>query len=141
MASSVTALTATVPAGTAKASPVTISLAIGTNLVETIRWRVPPGPRGNLGWCLAMGGVQVLPDDSGSFVVADDESDDWPISGLPDSGAWQLIGYNTGAYNHTVYLYFFTTPVQVGTVSDGGDILAGFPVTEPDILTMWQELV
>ena len=141
MATSVIALLATVPAGTAKASPVTIALTLGTNLVDNIHWRVPPGPRGNLGWFLAMGGVRVLPTNAGSFLIADDESDDWAISDLPDSGAWQLVGYNTGAYDHTVYLDFHVTPVQLGTTDTGGDILAGFPVTEPDILTMWQELV
>jgi len=127
MATSVTALTATVPAGTQIASPITVSLPVGTNLVDKIRWRVPPGPRGNLGWYLSMGGVQVLPDDKGNYVVADDEYDDWEIAGLPDSGAWQLTGYNTGRYDHTVYLYFFTTPIQLSLSGGGGDILAGFP--------------
>ena len=138
MATSVTALTATVPAGTPKGSPVTIGLAINPSVVNKIRWRVPPGPRGNLGWNLSMGGVQVLPDVSGEYVVADDEYDDWEIAGLPDSGAWQLTGYNTGAYDHTVYLYFFTTPIQLSvTYGGGGDLLAGFPTSESDIPTMW----
>lgn len=137
MAISVTALSATVPAGTAKASPVTIGLAVGTAIVDKIRWRVPPGPRGHLGWSLSMGGVQVLPDDAGAFVVADDEYDDWEIVGLPDSGAWQLTGYNTGTNDHTVYLYFFTTPVQL-SITTTGDLLDGFPTSEADVLTMWQ---
>lgn len=137
MAISVTALTATIPASTAKATPFTVALTIGSNVVNKIRWRVPPGPRGNLGWYLSMGGVQVLPDDKGAFVVADDEYDDWEIEGLPDSGAWQLTGYNTGTYDHTVYLYFFTTPIALSVVGGGGDILAGFPVSESDIPTVW----
>src|SRR6185437_2451788 len=137
MATSVTALTATVPAGTPEATPVTVALTLGTLLVNKIRWRVPPGPRGNLGWYLSMGGVQVVPDDKGAYVVADDEYDDWEIDNLPESGAWQLTGYNTGTYDHTVYLYFFTTPIQLQSVGGSGDILAGFPFTEGDISTMF----
>lgn len=137
MATSVTALSATVPAGTQIASPFVASLTINTNTVDKIRWRVPPGPRGNLGWYLSMGGVQVLPDDKGAYVVADDEYDDWEIVGLPDSGAWQLTGYNTGTYDHTVYLYFFTTPVQLS----GGPVLtgdiSGFPTYDSQIPVMW----
>jgi hypothetical protein len=132
MATSVTALSATVPANTAKANPATVTLTVNPANVNKIRWRVPPGPRGNLGWHLSMGGVQVLPQVAGEYVVADDEYDDWEIENLPDSGAWQLTGYNTGIYDHTVYLYFFTTPVQLANLGGGGDILAGFPFLGAD---------
>lgn len=127
MATSVVALTGTITAGTPKATPLTVSLSFNQANVNKIRWRVPPGPRGNLGWFLSMGGVQVLPDVAGEFVVADDEYDDWEIENLPDSGAWQLTGYNTGSYDHTVYLYFFITPIQLAGLGGSGDILAGFP--------------
>jgi len=136
MATSVIALTGTITAGTPSASPMTVSLAVGTNLIDKIRWRVPPGPRGNLGWNLSMGGVQVLPSDKGAYVVADDEADDWEIFNLPDSGAWQLTGYNTGSYDHTVYLYFFVTPIQQGATLTA-NLDAGFPTTEADIPEMW----
>lgn len=136
MATSVIALSGTVPAGTPKTSLAVVDLAVGTNLIDTIRWRVPPGPRGNLGWYLSMGGVQVLPDVAGEFIVADDEFDEWSISGLPDSGAWQLTGYNTGSYDHSVYFQFHVTPVQLG-VTLTGDILTGFPSSDADLATMW----
>lgn len=136
MATSVTALTATVPAGTPKAAPVTVALSLGPFFTDMIRWRVPPGPRGNLGWYLAMGGVQVLPQNAGGWIVADDEYDEWAIENLPDSGAWQLVGYNTGTYDHTVYLDFHTTSVA-GSVNFTGDILTGFPTSDSQIATMW----
>jgi hypothetical protein len=135
MASSVTELVATVPAGTFPPFFATIELTIDSATVDGVRWRVPPGPRGNMGWALAMGGVQVLPDDAGSFIIADDEYDTWQIEGLPDSGAWQLIGYNTGAFDHSVYLSFFTTPITTTGDTGGGDITAGFPTSEADIPT------
>ena len=141
MATSVIALSGTIPHGTAKNALVSVNLPVGTNLVNKIRWRVPPGSRGNLGWYLSMGGVQVLPQNAGGFVVADDEEDNWEIENLPDSGAWALTGYNTGTYDHEVLVYFFVTPVVLGTTDTGGDILAGFPLQESDIPTSWQTLV
>lgn len=136
MPTSATYFQATVPANTPASNPVTIQLPLGTNIVDKIRWRVPPGPRGHLGWALFMGGVQVVPDDAGAFIVADDEYDDWVISGLPDSGAWELVGYNTGGNPHTVYLGFFTTPVQLQQPIT--DITAsGWPQSEADIPYMW----
>ena len=113
MARSVQLFTATVPAGTAKATPATIALAVGVATVEVIRWRVPPGPRGELGWQLAMGGLSVIPAGQGNWIVADDDDDTWHLADLPDEGEWQLRAYNTGQYDHSVYLEFLTTPVQV----------------------------
>ena len=137
MATSVTELVATVPAGTIPPDFAVIELTIESSSVDAVRWRVPPGPRGNMGWALAMGGVQVIPDDAGSFIIADDEYDTWQIEGLPDSGAWQLIGYNTGTFDHSVYLGFFTTPITQSGGGGGGDILAGFPTSEADIPTVF----
>lgn len=136
MATSVTRFEATITAGTPLDAPLTVQLPLGTNTVNAIRWRVPPGPRGNMGWALTMGGVQVVPDDAGEYIIADNEWDEWEIEGLPDSGAWEVTGYNTGSYDHTVYLDFYTTPVQsTGPVLT--DVSVGFPQSEADIPTMW----
>ena len=110
----------TIPAGTAKSAPATTALTLPPTTIERIRWRVPPGPRGQMGWQLAMGGLQVIPTGFGSYIVADNESDDWAIDGLPDSGAWQLIGYNTGNFPHTIYLFMFATPVQLTPSGSSG---------------------
>jgi hypothetical protein len=83
-----------------------------------------------------MGGVAVIPENTGAFIIADDEQDVFAVSGLPDSGAWQVTGYNTGSFNHTVYLDFHVTPTSVAQQS-GGDILAGFPSGDADVPGMW----
>lgn len=123
--------TATVPAGTAKATPLTVPLAVGMATVDRIRWRVPPGPRGNLGWYLAMGGQQVLPSGSGLYVVADDEGDVWELAGLPDEGEWQVVGYNTGIYDHAVYLWFSTTPIGSDATVVAPAIIAPSAISSP----------
>lgn len=136
MTTSVFSFAATVPAGTSIAAPHTVALTMPAVIIDIVRWRVPPGPRGHLGWFLSMGGVQVIPEAAGSYVIADNESDDWTVSDLPDSGAWQLTGYNTGTFDHTVYLYFHVTPIALAGVT-GGNVQDGFPVTQADIPTMW----
>lgn len=136
MATSLTEFACLIQAGTSFASPVTVNCDVGTNEVESIRWRVPPGNRGNLGWWLAMNGTQVLPDRLGTFVVADGEWDTWVVGGLPNTGTWELIGFNNGSHDHTVYLTFFTSPVSTGGVVTV-DFLAGFPASEADVPTMW----
>jgi hypothetical protein len=61
---------------------------------------------GVFGWQIAMDGVIVFPVDSDKFVVADNQSGTWNVTGAADSGAWQVIGYNTGANPHSVFLAF-----------------------------------
>jgi len=99
-------LTATIPAGTASTAPAVVSIAFPPRTVRTIDWRVPPGPSGLMGWRLTMGGVQVLPDDSAPWVIDDNHAGTFVTDGYPDSGAWQVTGYNTGIYAHSVYLTF-----------------------------------
>lgn len=106
MAQEIRAAQATIPAGTPLAAPVTVSVAFPDRIVRSVRWRVPPGPGGLMGWQLTSDGVPVIPAVPGTWIVADDESDDWPLDGYPTAGNWQVTGYNTGVYPHTVYLTF-----------------------------------
>lgn len=106
MADQVRHFTATIPAGTPIAAPVVVDISFPPYIVESIEWRVPPGPLGVMGWRLTMGKVQVLPTAGDLWIIADDHSA--TIRPSPDlsSGAWQVTGYNTGANPHSVYLAF-----------------------------------
>lgn len=112
MADEIRHFTATIPAGTARAAPVTVSIAMSVRVVTRIDWRVPSGPMGTFGWQLAMGGVIVFPSQSDLFVIADNQAGTWDVSNAPDSGAWQVIGYNTGVNPHSVYLTFHCNPPE-----------------------------
>lgn len=103
MAVEIQHFTVTIPASTPIAAPVTVAITIPVRIVTQVDWRVPNGPLGLMGWRLAMGGVKVLPlgDD---WVVANGESGTWHLTDQPDSGAWQVIGYNTGTHPHKVYV-------------------------------------
>ena len=98
--------TATIPAGTPVTAPVTVAITMPPRVVRSVYWRVPNGPLGLFGWQLAMGGVRVIPAFGDLYVVANDEHDTWYPADHPDSGAWQVIGYNTGTNPHSVYLAF-----------------------------------
>lgn len=97
----------TVPAGTPASAPLLSSIATPIRVVTRIDWRVPRGPMGTLAFLIAMGGVPVLPLPAGTYVVADGESGTWLVDGQPDSGAWQVKAYNTGAYPHSVYVTLY----------------------------------
>lgn len=135
--------TATIPASTPLTAPVTVPIAMPPRIVRSVYWRVPNGPMGVFGWQLAMGGVIVLPTAGDLYVVANDEHDTWYPEGHPDSGAWQVIGYNTGTSPHSVYLAFsvdfpvparalrapvdFTAPPFVPDLSKAGPPLLSLP--------------
>lgn len=106
MAEDIRHFTATLPAGAGSFTVSTISLAMPVRVVRRVDWRVPHGPMGTMGWVLAMGGVPVLPTSNYDWVIADGETGYWEVDGYPDSGAWQLQGYNSGANLHSVYLTF-----------------------------------
>lgn len=104
----------TIPAGTPLAAPVTRNVPFPARVVNAIHWKVPPGPSGLMGWRLAMsGGIAVIPT-GGGWIITDGDSDTWNLTGQPDSGQWQVTGYNTDIYDHSVYLDFLLDMVGSG---------------------------
>ena len=130
MAREVQRFSVTIPAGTLKTAPVQINLAMPARIVEEVEIVVPPGPRGEVGFQLGTSGSQIIPITPGQFVVTDNEVIHWPLEGQIDSGAWQMIAYNTGAFNHTLAVRFLVTLVPAQLAPAGftpipNDALAG----------------
>lgn len=96
----------TVPAGTPITAPQVTNLTMPPRIVTGFRVRVPPGPRGNLGWSLSVAGTRIIPWGADQWFVVDDEIIDEQLDGQIDSGAWQLAAYNTGTFAHTLYVTF-----------------------------------
>lgn len=96
----------TTPAGTAQTAPLTTALTMPVRVVRRVEFVVPPGPSGALGWRLGMAGQQIVPVNTGGWIVTDDERGGWDLANLPTSGAWQAYTYNTGTQPHTLYLRF-----------------------------------
>lgn len=97
----------TIPAGTAKAAPATTALQLPVRSVNHIEVLVPAGVNGVVGFRLASSGQQIVPVNSGSWVIASGEVLAWTFAQLIESGAWQLVGYNTGRYAHTLHVRFY----------------------------------
>lgn len=96
----------TIPAGTPADAPLTFNLTMPPRAVVEIDVRIPPGPRGYVGFAIYAAGAQVLPTNLGEWFIGDNEPLNWPLESPITSGAWQLTGYNTGQYDHTLYVIF-----------------------------------
>lgn len=96
----------TIPAGTANTSPYSANLTLPLFDIESIDLEVPPGPSGLMGFYLALSGQQWIPHSTGQWIVWDNTKVNWPLSEQPTSYGWQLYGYNTDVYPHTVTVRF-----------------------------------
>lgn len=124
-----------VPAGTAKATPLVTDISFPEREVIAVSYRVPPGASGLMGWALTSAGAPVIPIQQNTYIVTDNQFATWDLEGYLDSGNWQVTAYNTGLYDHTVYLTFLldlpgTVAVSpppsngqgVGVVGTGGTV-------------------
>lgn len=118
MADRIPSKTITVPAGTAIATPQTTQWTINPGHVERLDVYVPPGPSGLMGFAVLFAGVQVFPDDAGSWFVMDNVYTSFPLQNQPTDGRWSVRAYNIDVYDHTFYLWLLvnelTAPLQVG---------------------------
>lgn len=113
MAQDIQTFNVTVSAGVAIASPAITTIELGVRRVIEIRVEVPPGPRGEVGFWLGSGGVQIVPKNPGTFIITDNQHLELPIDDFFDSGSWTVAMYNTGHYPHT-YQYTFLSDFVIG---------------------------
>lgn len=99
-----------VPASTPVANPqVTQAQLPGIYVVEWIELKVPPGPRGEVGFYIASSLTQIVPFRTGAtanWLILDNDEIHWDMTDQPDSGDWQIVAYNTGNYDHTLWVRF-----------------------------------
>ncbi|SRR6266536_144277 len=110
-AAEIRAFACLIPAGTPQSAPVTVDMSMPARIVREIEVLVPPGPNGLMGFQIANSGIQIIPYNAGGFVLSNNETMRWPLVNYASSGSWQLIGYNTGIYDHTVYVRFLLSLV------------------------------
>ena len=53
----------------------------------------------------------MLPYVAGTWWIGDDEVWDEPLESQISSGEWETIGYNTGKYDHTIFVRFRLLPI------------------------------
>lgn len=123
---------AVLPPGTDPTAPTRVPTPLPARRVHAIRWRIPAGPLGFMGWMITMGGTPVLPRPPGTFMVTDGHSGEWSLDGLPDSGAFEVTGYNLGAFPHTVYVTYMASPL-IRAVYPGASVTAAQLAEAPDL--------
>lgn len=96
----------TIPANTPKSAGFTADLSFPARVVRKLSVRVPPGPRGEVGFAVGAAGVPIIPYNAGAYVVANDETIPWEADGYHDSGSWTCFAYNTGRYVHVLEFRF-----------------------------------
>lgn len=112
MAREIREFACTIPAGTPQAAPVTRDMSFPPRIVDEIDVRIPPGPNGQVGIQIANAGLAIIPVGGQSFIIGNDDRIVWPLTDYASSGSWQLIGYNNGQYDHTIYVTFKLSLVQ-----------------------------
>lgn len=130
MAREIYAFHVTVPINTPAATPQVTNLTMPQRQVDRVEVRVPPGPRGEVGFALGSSGVAVIPLQANTYIVTDNEALGWDLEDFWTSGGWQAFLYNTGAFSHTIEIRFLVSlPPALQAAA------AGAPSTGPLSLT------
>jgi hypothetical protein len=126
------------PAGTSISSPKIVDMAMPAMEVNFIEWMVPNGPQGNLGWQLWYSNALVIPQN-GTWIITDGEIGKWDVNQFPQAGSWNFYGYNSGSYDHTVYLRFLLNPLVQAVATLDELIVIGGP-SDPNPIMMSSNL-
>ena len=126
MADRVESFVVTFPAGTPQANPLTVATPFNDGVVTAIRVRVPNGPMGTMGFTVGYSGQSIVPDTAGTWLVMNDEKWELPLSNNPTGAGWQLRGYNTDVFNHSVYIQYLIDELRVPTPS--GSVIEPIPL-------------
>jgi hypothetical protein len=117
MTREIRAFTVTIPAGTPQTALAVTPLAIPARVVDALEIIIPPGSNGLMGFQFTSGGQQIIPVNPGGFIIGNAEKILWGLDHQITSGAWQVSGFNTGAYNHSIYVRFLLDTLT-GTPAD-----------------------
>jgi len=112
MAREVKRFAITVPAGTSQAAPITQPTTFEPRIVRRIEWVFPPGCNGLVGILFSMNQIPVIPLPSGTFIIESAVTGGYDVTGQPDSGAWQVTAFNTGANPHTIQVSYHADLIE-----------------------------
>jgi hypothetical protein len=100
--------------GTTRTSTQKTNVTMPPRIVRRVEITVPPGPRGEVGFQLGSNGTPFIPRNTTEFIVADGIEIGWDLDDAMTSGGWQVIGYNTGLFTHTLYFRFLCDLTSAG---------------------------
>lgn len=96
----------TIPANTPKSAPLVTSTAFQPNVVERIDWLFPSGCNGMVGIQIGARSVPVIPGTMDQWFVRSGDSQGIDLEDMHTTGDWSVIGYNLGAFPHTILVTF-----------------------------------
>lgn len=117
----------TIPSGTRPSAPLVTPTVMDTLVIDHIRWTFPPGCQGMVGIQIGAREIAILPTNPAFWFVRSGDSAGYDLTEQHDTGDWSVIGYNSGAFNHTIQVEFtahkleYVTPVNL--VLDGSQYL------------------
>ena len=59
-----------------------------------------------------MDGISIIPVNMGAWIIHDGDSTASELARLPNTGAWQVAGYNTGQFQHSIYVTYYAAPIR-----------------------------
>lgn len=114
MARDIQVFDVSVPPGGSATAPQKFALTLPPRRVTGVEFQIPDGNRGSVKFAIGMGGTQLVPSNTGQFISGNAEVIHWPLSGMPDSGAWQMLAFNTGVWAHVIQVRFLLELVSTG---------------------------
>lgn len=109
----------TIPANTAKTSPITVPTVFQLGTVVRIDIKVLDGPSGLMGFFVAAGGSQYVPRTRGSFIRPNADYMVWQIEDAITSGSWAVTGYNLDVWDHNVQVGYHVNEDTVAQYRTG----------------------
>lgn len=99
------------PAGVLVTAPVTTKVPLEDILLRRVDVRIPPGPRGSVGFYILLQGTPIVPwGNPPVWIIGDDEPLSFPVN-TEDNGGVSIVAFNIGAFVHTLYFRFLGTPM------------------------------
>lgn len=117
MANRIESFTVTVPSQTPVDTPLATDLTFTDGVIEVIEIKIPSGSAGLVGFYLAQSGQQVIPYQTGHWIISDGENIRWEVDHYPTGGKWSVVGYNTDVFPHSLYLRFLISDYAAVTQS------------------------
>ena len=111
MATEIHQFSAKIPAGTPSSAPVTVPLGQANYEIESVDVEVPPGPSGLMEFYIGLDDTQWIPFEAGEFIRWDNRTGSWDTENQVVNAGWNVVGFNTGTYDHTVTVRFHTNPI------------------------------
>lgn len=105
-ASRVEAFDVTIPAGTTAANPLEVATAWSPGELVGVEIVIPDGHNGLTGMRLLLAHAQAIPHTIGAWLIGNDDTLEYNILGLPNTGAWSVLGYNTDIFDHMFHVRY-----------------------------------